>query len=351
MPSLLRGREFRLPVESVRRTSSPLSESHFLVALPLISFRNDPDGSYRTTDFQTQWRCPDCLPGTLGSTRGVIAMSLNFSLAGKTYEPVTEEVSADAIAAYASASRIDNPRHDVGPDQVPSVIFPVVTGLRLMAMATTDPELNVENPLMIVHGEQEIIHHRQMRPGETLVFKTSLESVEDKGKGATYVVRVSGETPDGESVNDQFATIFVRGAGSGEERASGEKSTPPSRGDQVVAFTKHIDEGMPGEYAVASGDRNPIHTDVDVAKAVGLPGVINHGLGTLSIVSGGLVDELAGGDPGRVSRIQVRFTDMVPLGSDLETAVFASDGDSLVFETARADGKVVMTGLVAVRSD
>jgi len=277
-------------------------------------------------------------------------MSLNFDLAGKTYEPLTEEVSAESIAAYAAASRIDNPKHTVGPDQVPSVIFPVVTGLALMAVVTTDPELNVENPLMIVHGEQEIVHHRPMRPGETLVFTPTLESVEDKGRGATYVAKVGATTPSGELVNDQYATIFVRGAGSGEERASAAKQAPPVKGEMVARFTSRVDEGMPKEYAVASGDLNPIHTDPNVAMAVGLPGVINHGLGTLSIVSGGLVDELADGDPARIGRIQVRFTDMVIPGSDLETSAFASDDGSYAFDTTRPDGKVVMTGHITVRS-
>lgn len=277
-------------------------------------------------------------------------MPLNFDLAGKTYEALDQEISADSIAAYAAASRISNPRHDVGPDQVPSLIFPVVVGLSLMAVVTTDPELGVENPLMIVHGEQEIIQHRPIRPGETLVFTPSLESVEDKGKGATFVARVNAATPAGELVNDQYATIFVRGAGSGEERVSAKKPPPPTRGDRTATFVKHVDERMPLEYAEASGDRNPIHTDPSVAIAVGLPGVINHGLGTLSIVSGGLVDVLGGGDPDRIGRIQVRFTDMVIPGSDLDTSVFASDGDSFVFETTRPDGKVVMSGLVEVSS-
>ncbi len=76
--------------------------------------------------------------------------------------------------------------------------------------------------------------------------------------------------------------------------------------------------------------------------------MINHGLGTLSIVSGGLVDELAGSDATRVERIQVRFTDMVIPGSDLTTVVHASDGDSYLFETTRPDGVVVMNGLIEV---
>ncbi|NIR41053.1 MAG: dehydratase, partial [Actinobacteria bacterium] len=81
---------------------------------------------------------------------------------------------------------------------------------------------------------------------------------------------------------DQYWTIFVRGAGSGTERTGGEKPAPPARGDVVATFTQHVPVEMPSAYAEASGDHNPIHLDDNVAKMVGLPGVINHGLGTLS---------------------------------------------------------------------
>ena len=37
-------------------------------------------------------------------------------------------------------------------------------------------------------------------------------------------------------------------------------------------------------YAAASGDGNPIHQDEDVARSVGLPGVIAHGMYTLALV-------------------------------------------------------------------
>jgi len=36
-------------------------------------------------------------------------------------------------------------------------------------------------------------------------------------------------------------------------------------------------------YADASGDHNPIHQDEDVARSVGLPGVIAHGMYTLAL--------------------------------------------------------------------
>lgn len=38
-------------------------------------------------------------------------------------------------------------------------------------------------------------------------------------------------------------------------------------------------------YADASGDQNPIHQDEDVAAAVGLPGVIAHGMYTMALVA------------------------------------------------------------------
>ena len=38
-------------------------------------------------------------------------------------------------------------------------------------------------------------------------------------------------------------------------------------------------------YARASGDFNPIHQDEDVARSVGLPGVIAHGMFTMAIAA------------------------------------------------------------------
>lgn len=279
-------------------------------------------------------------------------MPLNFGLAGKTYPAVEVKITAEQIAEYASASGDANPAHREGPDQVASAVFPVVPAFAEMGRVTTDPELNVENPLMIVHGEQRFVYHRPIRPGDVLTLVPSLEAVEDKGKGATFTTKVAATDADGQPVVDQYAVIFVRGAGSGEKPAetSSKTNEPPSRGDLIASFTSHVAEDMPSRYAPASGDHNPIHLDPAVAQMVGLPGVINHGLGTLSLVAGGLVGHLAAGDVGGLSELAVRFTDMVFPGSDLETKVWGtSEAGQYLFETNRPDGAVVMTGRVGVR--
>lgn len=59
-------------------------------------------------------------------------------------------------------------------------------------------------------------------------------------------------------------------------------------------------------YAGASGDFNPIHYRDDVAAAMGLPGVIAHGMLTMGLAVETLVGWL--GDSGRILEYGVRFT-------------------------------------------
>ncbi len=67
-------------------------------------------------------------------------------------------------------------------------------------------------------------------------------------------------------------------------------------------------------YAGASGDFNVIHWNERVARAVGLPDVIAHGMLTMA-TAGRLVTQWCG-DPGAVVGYGVRFTAPVPVPDD-----------------------------------
>ncbi len=69
-------------------------------------------------------------------------------------------------------------------------------------------------------------------------------------------------------------------------------------------------------YADASGDQNPIHQDESVARAVGLPGVIAHGMYTLALAARA-ADTWAGG-PGKVVELGAKFTKPVVVPDDNE---------------------------------
>ena len=61
-------------------------------------------------------------------------------------------------------------------------------------------------------------------------------------------------------------------------------------------------------YAEASGDHNPIHQDEDVARSVGLPGVIAHGMYTMALLARAVSDWTGRAD---VVELGCKFTNPV----------------------------------------
>jgi acyl dehydratase len=87
-----------------------------------------------------------------------------------------------------------------------------------------------------------------------------------------------------------------------------------SAGDQLPEQTYTVTRADLVRYAGASGDFNPIHWSDRVARSVGLPGVIAHGMYTLALAARAL-DTWAGG-PGRVRELGCKFTKPVVVPDD-----------------------------------
>lgn len=77
-------------------------------------------------------------------------------------------------------------------------------------------------------------------------------------------------------------------------------------GDVVAERAVHLTRESLVRYAGASGDFNPIHYRDDVAAAVGLPGVLAHGMLTMGLAVETLVPWL--GDTGRILEYGAKFT-------------------------------------------
>lgn len=96
-------------------------------------------------------------------------------------------------------------------------------------------------------------------------------------------------------------------------------------------------------YAGASGDFNPIHYRDDTASAVGLPGVLAHGMLTMGLAVQPVVDWL-GGD-GVVTDYQARFTRPVVVDAERGAVVTVTARVGTVdAESARIDLTVVFDG-------
>ena len=81
------------------------------------------------------------------------------------------------------------------------------------------------------------------------------------------------------------------------------------QGDSIPEVKVTPDTGLTKRYAEASGDPNPIHTDEEFAKNVGLPGCILHGLYSMAQVARANT-AAAGGDPRSLKRLSVQFRGM-----------------------------------------
>jgi acyl dehydratase len=270
-------------------------------------------------------------------------MPLNAELVGKDYGTTTYEVTAEAIEKYARATNDLNERYIGGDDVVASPVFPVVPSFQAFMAATMDPELQAD-VLRLVHGMEEHILHKPIRPGDTLSINSVLESIEQKDSGETFTVKGTHTNQNGDVVVEVRGTMFIRGSG-GSKRTPAENAEASSP-EVVYEETTKVDEDQTHRYAEASGDHNPIHLDENVAKMAGLPGIINHGMCTMAIATKGAVDGLAGGDPTRVKRVAVRFSKPVLPGQELTTRFWKLNaGDAVTtygFETYNPDGAAVI---------
>lgn len=106
-----------------------------------------------------------------------------------------------------------------------------------------------------------------------------------------------------------------------------------SIGQVVAEKTFEITRDSLVRYAGASGDFNPIHYRDDIAKQVGLPGVLAHGMLTMGISISPVIEWL--GDPGKVVDYSVRFTKPVVVPAD-QPAVISVSAVVGAIETDRA---------------
>lgn len=99
-------------------------------------------------------------------------------------------------------------------------------------------------------------------------------------------------------------------------------------------------------YAAASGDHNPIHQDEEVARGVGLPGVIAHGMYTMALAARAVEEWFPGAE---VVSFGCKFTNPVVVpaegGVDVEVAgevKSAEDGLTTIALTVTCSGQKVL---------
>jgi acyl dehydratase len=280
-----------------------------------------------------------------------LADGFDLSHIGVEGDPVSFVVRRERCIAYAEATNDSIAPHAAGEYAPP--VFAVVAAFEALATAAVAP---VPRALLmrVVHGAQDFRFHAPIVPGQLLTTRAHVVGITPKSSGVT--VCVLGRTVDdnGAPVVDQHMTSFFRGA---EAAAGGGEPAPEHAFPEAVRtqdstiVVQRFDGDQTFRYATAAGDPMPIHTDEDLARAMGLPGMIIHGLCTMAFTSRAVIESACPEDPQRLKRLAVRFSKPCLPGEQITTRIWERPGGVHVFETTDDAGDaVIKDGLAEVAS-
>jgi len=210
-----------------------------------------------------------------------------------------------------------------------------------------------------VHATHDLIVHRPIRPPERLITRATVAGIERRKPGAYQVLRLDTVDSSGAPVATSYYGSIFRGVDvEGSDNPASIQNAPakPSRIDSkpcsesVVA----IGGGLAHTYTECARIYNPIHTDIKVAQAAGLPGLILHGTATLALAVSRVVAIEAGGDPTCVARVAGRFNAMVLVGTKIRVRILTrevhGDADFVFFDVLNQDdAPAISDGVVGLR--
>lgn len=185
----------------------------------------------------------------------------------------------------------------------------------------------------LVNGEQGVRIHRPVPVRGTVIGRTRILDVIDKGpgKGAlVYTERNVSDKASGALIATITQTQFCRGDGG---FGGPDKPTPPVHPIPERAPDLVCDLVTRPEQALIyrlSGDRNALHADPAIAAKAGFERPIFHGAGTFGVAAHAVVKAACDGDAAKVAAISGRFSSPVIPGETIRTEIWR-DGSVLSF--------------------
>ena len=204
--------------------------------------------------------------------------------------------------------------------------FPVVQGYS--AYTFRRPELGI-TWTHVVHGEHAVRVHAPIAREGTVIGRTRILDVIDKGEGRgalIYSERRIIDKPSGALIATINQTTFCRADGGfgGDKRETPAPHAIPERApDMVCDLTTRPETAL--IYRL-SGDINPLHAEPAFAHAGGYPRPILHGLATFGVAGHALLKSLCGYDPARLTAMAGRFSAPVFPGETIRTEIWRDGG-------------------------
>ena len=205
----------------------------------------------------------------------------------------------------------------------------------------------------VLHGEQGFEIFKPLPAKGSMVGRSRVTGLVDKGadKGAVLLSeRDVVDRESGELLCRLTSTTMLRGDG-GFGGPAGPLPVPhslPERAADIVSSIKTLPQAA--LIYRLSGDYNPLHADPAVARKGGFERPILHGLCTFGVVCRALVEMVCGGEPSRLTKMQVRFSSPVYPGETIVTEAWTDGAGAVSFRAKVAERNVVVinNGLASV---
>lgn len=189
----------------------------------------------------------------------------------------------------------------------------------------------------LVHGEQAVTLHRPLPAAGTLIGRSRVTRIVDKGEGKGAVMTVEKlltDEADGALVATSEQTLFLRGDGGFSRHGGGDEpgAPPPAAPETAPEFT--LDLPTRPEAALVyrlSGDINPLHVDPEVAAKAGFPRPILHGLATYGMACRAIVKGFCADDPRVLKGFRARLTSPVFPGETLRVEAWRRGEHEVAF--------------------
>lgn len=225
---------------------------------------------------------------------------------------------------------------------VPLQVLPNFASL-VAQQAADRPYLGEFPPGVAVHAGESLQQHRPLPAAATVIARTTVTGIYDKGSGAlaTIDTEVIDASTD-EVLTTTNSSVFVRGEGNfgGDRGPSGSVTLPERTPDHSISYSTRRDQAL--LYRLM-GDRNPLHSDPQLARARGTDRPILHGMCTWGFTGRALLHLLYAGDSSQLTRMTGRFTNPVIPG-DVLTIDMWVDGADAVYRTSTSSRTTVLTG-------
>jgi acyl dehydratase len=197
----------------------------------------------------------------------------------------------------------------------------------------------------VLHGEQDITIFKPLPAAGTVIGRTRVTGVFDKGKEKGAVLVSERDVIDkasGDLLCRLTSTTMMRGDG-GFGGSSGPLPAPHPLPDRAPDQTASI-ATLPQAALIyrLSGDYNPLHADPAVARSGGFDRPILHGLCTFGVVCRALLDMVCGNDPAKLRKMQVRFSAPVYPGETIVTELWKEAGGVVSFRARVAQRDLVV---------